>query len=65
MPLLVTYGGRRVKRRRRVGQCLKIRFYAPIPGQPGPAIVVSQAEWNRHGCIQMLPKEPSATSRAF
>lgn len=61
MSLLVTYCGRRVKRRRRVGQHLKIRFYAQTPGQPGPAIVVSQSEWQRHGRIQILPTKPAAT----
>jgi hypothetical protein len=61
MPLLVTYCGRRVKRRRRVGQHLQLRFYAQSPGHSGPVVLVSQPEWERHGRIEVLPAKSVAT----
>ena len=52
MPQLITYGGRPVKRRRRVSNGLQLTFYAAKPGEPGPRITVSEADWKLHGRIE-------------
>jgi len=54
MPLLVTYRGRPVKRRRRVGEHLKLIFFAPLPGQSGDQHLVTQFEWQQFGRIQFV-----------
>lgn len=52
MPQRITYAGRPVKRRRWTRHGLHLRFYGQAPGQPGPSIVVSQAEWEHHGRVE-------------
>lgn len=49
MPLLVSYCGHRVKKRRRTSKGLRLTLRSLQPGHPGAVIVVSQAEWQRHG----------------
>ena len=45
MPLLITYKGRPIKRRRRVGDGLRLTFYSPVSGERGEHLFVSQSEW--------------------
>ena len=52
MPQLITYSGRPVKRRRRVSNGLQLTFYAAAPGEPGPRLTVSEADWKLHGSIE-------------
>lgn len=49
MPLLVTYQGRAVKRRRRLGRLLQLTFFAAQIGQRGEQLLVSQDDWKRFG----------------
>lgn len=57
MPLLVTFQGRPVKRRRRVDDGVFLRFVSAVPGEQGDAVVVSQEEWFRYGKVQYLPRD--------
>lgn len=57
MPLLVTFRGRPVKFRRRVGDRLRLVFFSPIRGRPSEIWVVSQEAWSRHGRVQFYPRE--------
>jgi hypothetical protein len=52
MPLLVSYDGRPVKRRRRVQGALKLTFYAAVPGQPVEQVIVTEAQWQTHCRIE-------------
>lgn len=54
MPLLITYRDQLVKRRSRVGSRLKLIFFAPIPGQSGERLLVTQQEWQQHGRVQFV-----------
>lgn len=49
MPLVVTYRGEPVKRRKRRGDWLFLWLYAKEPGQPSRVIRVSQKDWERDG----------------
>lgn len=49
MPILLTYQGRAVKRRCRVGIQIKLIFYASSPGTPGEQLIISQLDWDRDG----------------
>jgi hypothetical protein len=51
MPLLVTFQGKPVKRRFRLGYRLKLIFFAPVRGQTGDQLIVTQQEWDRYGRI--------------
>jgi hypothetical protein len=52
MPLLITFRGKPVKRRYRLGSRLKLIFFAPVRGQSGDQLIVTQQEWDRDGRIQ-------------
>ena len=52
MPLLITFRGKPVKRRFRVGPRLKLIFFAPVRGQRGYKLIFIQKEWDRDGRIQ-------------
>jgi hypothetical protein len=56
VPLLITYQGRPIKRRRRVGNKLLLVFYAAQAGQRGDKLIVSQANWEAHGSIQYVAR---------
>lgn len=49
MPLLITYQGRPIKRRKRLGKHLKLTFYASTQEQPGDQLLVTQEQWQQHG----------------
>jgi hypothetical protein len=57
MPELVTYKGRPVKRRERMGQSIKLIFVHPQEGKTGEVRFVSQADWTLHGAVQFFTKE--------
>ncbi len=59
MPLLVTYRGRPVRRRRRTAKGLLITLKPFRPGQRGAVIVVTQSEWQLYGLEVYLPRIPS------
>lgn len=49
MPILLTYQGRYVKRRCRVGMQIKLIFYSSSSGTPGEQLIISQLDWDRDG----------------
>ena len=57
MPLLVTFAGRPVKRRRRVDDGLCLFFFHPVAGQPSERRVVSQSEWDADGKEEFLSQD--------
>lgn len=57
MPLLVTFKGRPVKRRNRVGKNLRLVMFHRKPGQPGLQLIVSQATWDAFGRIEFVRRE--------
>ncbi|WP_254510221.1 hypothetical protein [Anatilimnocola floriformis] len=57
MPLLITYRGKPVKRRFRLGSHLKLIFFAPARGQSGDQLIVTQQEWDRDGRIQFVTRQ--------
>lgn len=65
MPLLVTFEGRPVKRRRRVPDGLLLTFVNSVPGEPGNVVVVSQEEWLRYGRVQFFAKHEMPNLRAL
>jgi hypothetical protein len=56
MPLLITYQGKSVKRRRRQGDGLRLHFYSSTPGGQSRQLVVTQQQWQQFGCIQYVPR---------
>jgi hypothetical protein len=54
MPLLVTYQGKPVKRRRRLGSGLCLTFYSSTPGERGRHLVVTQRQWDAFSRIQYV-----------
>ena len=72
MPLLITYQGRAVKRRRRVPGGILLTLYATQRNQPGIQILASEEDWQRAGKVQFLPpdeipdkRSPSSDSRSW
>lgn len=65
MPLLVSYRGRPIRDRRRVGDRLRLTFFNRIPGERCRVVIVSQSQWQRHGTIQFFPKEQMPDVRAL
>lgn len=59
MPLLVTYRGHPVRRRRRTAKGLLIKLKPVRPGQRGAVIVVTQSEWQLYGSEVYVPRIPS------
>lgn len=57
MPLLITYAGRAVKRRRRAPGGLMLTFYTARPHEAGPQSFVSEADWQRHARTEFLPAD--------
>lgn len=55
MPLLITYQGRAVKRRRRVPGGILLTLYSAQLHQPGIQILATEEDWRRAGRIQFLP----------
>lgn len=49
MPLLITFKGRPVKRRKRIGPHLKLTFFASVHEYVGDQLVVTQEQWRQHG----------------
>lgn len=49
MPILLTYQGRTVKRRCRVGSQIKLIFYSSSTGVPGERLFITQSDWDRDG----------------
>ncbi len=47
--LIRLFRGKPVKHMERVGDRIKLIFYAPIPGKPGRQEMVSQQDWDEHG----------------
>ena len=56
MPLLITFQGKPVKRRRRHGDGLRLHLYSSIPGQPGRQLFVTQQQWEQFGCIKYVTR---------
>ena len=54
MPLLVTFKGRPIKRRRRVHGGLKLSFFTAVRGKPGEQLSVTDAQWQTHGRIEFF-----------
>jgi hypothetical protein len=57
LPLLITFRGRPVKRRRRATADLTLTFVDPVPGQTGEHLVVTQAEWEQDGSVKFFPRD--------
>jgi hypothetical protein len=55
MPLVITFRGRPVKRRRRTRDGLLLTFYSAIAGQSGEQVTVTEAEWQAHGQVRFYP----------
>lgn len=55
MPLLITYRGRPVKRRRRCGTGLCLTMSNTSPGLRSDQLFVTDAEWSHHGRVQYFP----------
>ena len=55
MPLLVTYRGRPLKRRRRFEKGLLLYFYSRQKGEAGEQLIVSNDDWLRFGKEQFFP----------
>ena len=64
MPLLVTFQGRVVKRRKRTSNGLRLYFHSTKPGLPGDQLVVSDADWLQHGQVRFLTAEQMTDLRA-
>ena len=65
MPLLVSFRGRPVKRRRRVDGGLRLVFVSPIRGGKSHVAVVSQADWLRQGSVQFFLESEMPDVRAL
>lgn len=65
MPLLLTFEGRPVKRRRRTTEGLLLIFATPTRGVAGERRVVSQAEWRAHGAVRYFPSGEMPDIRAL
>jgi hypothetical protein len=57
MPLLITFRGRPVKRRRRVRSGLRLVMVNCFPGQRCERLFVTEAEWSQHSQEQFLARE--------
>lgn len=57
MPLLITFNGQAVKRRRSVPGGILLTLYAARLHEPGLQILATEEEWQRRGRIQFLPPE--------
>ena len=57
LPLLITFQGKPVKRRQRIGNRLKLLFYSPTLGQPGQQLTVTQDEWRKFGRVQFVTRD--------
>lgn len=55
MPLLITFRGRPVKRRRRTRDGLQLTFFSAAAGDPGEQVIVSDADWQLHGQVRFYP----------
>jgi hypothetical protein len=54
MPLIVTFRGRRVKRRWRVGERLMLKFYGEKAGEVGKLLLVTQNQWREHSQTEFV-----------
>ena len=57
MPLLVTFNGRPVRRRRRVKEGLELTLVSPVKGQLAERVTVSTEEWQAHGREEVVDVE--------
>lgn len=57
MPLHVTFQGRTVKRRQRVGNLIKLTLYGRERGSPGDQLFIAQQEWDQHGRVRFLERQ--------
>jgi len=65
MPQLVSFRGRPVKHRRRLGDGLRLTFVSPVCGQRCKRLDVTQAEWDQDGRITFYPKDQTPDVRAL
>lgn len=56
LPLLITFQGKPVKRRERLGDRLKLILFSPSRGMPGGQLIVTQDEWQKFGRIEFLQR---------
>jgi hypothetical protein len=57
MPLLITFRGRPVRRRRRIGKGLRLVLANTIPGEKSERLLVTQSEWDEHARNQFFPRD--------
>lgn len=65
MPLLVTFRGQPIKRRRRIPGGLLLTFVSPVAGHRCKKAIVTQEQWLRDGRVQFLAEAQMPDVRAL